>query len=163
MITAEIVEPEIQQNGVQKQGTSMELFRAILQSLKEVQQGSFRTISGKTVNSIPLDMDIELSNCIVKMEKLIDQYQKSTIKIIQSYGLTLKPREDNPDVADIIPPEDKKDDAEYIAQYLSEINAPIDFDIHSELSTFTKERFLESKIDLADAPNRNIFFQEVLK
>ncbi len=153
---------------VEKQsGISMGLFRAILQSLKEVQQGAFRTIGEKPkqkeIFSLPLDMDMQLSDCIIKMDRLIEQYQKSLTKIFQSYGLILKQREDNPEMADILPPEDKKDDAEYISKYLSEINAPIDFNIKSEIPLFTKERFTESKIDLADAPNRNIFFQEVLK
>lgn len=162
MVEVEEVPTEPTQE-TKQEGISLLQFQEILQSLKEVQKGAFRTINDKVVNSLPLDMDIELSDCISKMEKLGNKYIESINKVIQTYGVIVKQDENNVGMMYFLPPEDKKNDEEYKASYMKEINTPIQFDVKEHLPLFTKQRFSESKIDLADAPNRQVFFQSVLK
>lgn len=135
-------------------------------SALEVQKNACRRVDSQEINSLPLDLDLELANLISKLRKWVQPFSDSKNRIAESLGFMVN--------GNTYVPQKKYSDEEREANFvlLSKELALANekpFEHIDELKkiiplpSFTKDRMKEGNVYFKDTPNRQYFLEYCIK
>ncbi len=133
-------------------------FLDIYNAITEAQKGATRQLGDVLINSLPIDLEIELYKTIKKLKPHYTALIESKEKIAASYGL-----KKNSNGTWSIPKEVENKENVY-ADFFDEmenadaLEAPGLNDI-LPIPLFTLKRLKESGIEFANCPNKQLFFE----
>lgn len=139
---------------------------ALLNSALEIQQKACRKLDGVEINSLPMDLDMALSNFIGKLKKWVTPFMDSKRKLAQSLGFALNGNSYSP-----IKKMTEDEKLSGISSLITELGGKNEeaFEHWENLKNiipikaFTEARVKEANVYFKDCPNRQMFLEYCLK
>lgn len=133
-------------------------FVAIYQSIVEVQKGATRQIGNALINSMPVDLEIEISKTLTKLKPTYKAITETIEKTARGYGLKKTPG------GGWRVPADVENGDEIAKKYWEEIEKLYELEVTDmngalPIPLFTITRIKESGIEFSSCPLRQEFFE----